>query len=451
MRGPKRATACCAHRARLIAPSAFVLWCVVVGTLLIAMTLSRSCVERLPLSAAMLYLGVGYLVGPNGAGLLDVDALRDAALLERLTEIAVLISLFTAGFKLRLSWRDRRWRIPLRLASVSMLLTIGAITLAGVYLLHLPIGAAILLGAILAPTDPVLASDVQVEHANDRDRLRFGLTGEGGLNDGAAFPFIMLGLGLMGAHELGPWARNWWLFDVVWATTGGIAVGLLMGALVGRAVIYLRIHKREAVGTDEFMAFGLIALAYGIALALYTYGFLAVFSAGFALRAIADASAASMDAQAASLAEKSGNDVASVAEPTSLMSNVEQFNEQLERFAEVGIVLVIGALLATIRFPVDALWFVPLIFFIIRPIAVVGGLWRTSATHPQKALMAWFGIRGISSIYYLMFVLRHEIEMQAAQRIVELTLAVVTASIVAHGISVTPLMNYYTRLRGRGR
>ena len=116
----------------------------------------------------------------------------------------MLISLFTAGFKLKLPWQDRRWRVPVRLATVSMVLTVGGLALAGVFLLGLPLGAAVLLGAILAPTDPVLASDVQVANADDRDRLRFGLTAEGGLNDGTAFPFVMLGLGLLGLHDLGP-------------------------------------------------------------------------------------------------------------------------------------------------------------------------------------------------------------------------------------------------------
>ena len=135
--------------------------------------------------------------------LVDIDPVRNAIALERICEIAVLISLFTAGLKLKLPWKDNRWRVPARLASVSMMLTVGGLALAGVYLLGLPLGAAVLLGAILAPTDPVLASDVQVTDADDRDRLRFGLTGEGGLNDGTAFPFVMLGLGLLGLHDLG--------------------------------------------------------------------------------------------------------------------------------------------------------------------------------------------------------------------------------------------------------
>ena len=200
----------------------FALGALIIGLLLVVMTMGSSYLSRLPLNAAMLYLGVGVAVGPMGLDLLRLDALENTVMLERLTEIAVLISLFTAGMKLELPLRDRRWRIPLQLATVSMIVTVVVVAAIGVYGLGLSPGAAILLGAILAPTDPVLASDVQVSNRGDRDRLRFGLTGEGGLNDGTAFPFVMLGLGLLGVHELGEAAWRWWTVDVVWAISGGL-------------------------------------------------------------------------------------------------------------------------------------------------------------------------------------------------------------------------------------
>jgi sodium/hydrogen antiporter len=361
----------------------------------------------------------------------------------------VLISLFTAGFKLRLPWRDPRWRIPVRLASLSMLVTVAAMTAIGVGLLDLPLGAAVLLGAILAPTDPVLASDVQVSDADDRDRLRFGLTGEGGLNDGTAFPFVMLGLGLLGVHELGAWGTRWWLVDVAWATAGGIAIGFVVGALIGRLVLHLRLRHREALGADEFIAFGTIALAYGLALVTHTYGFLAVFSAGLALRGIADSSTQDPMAIARAASNESAADAQRV--PASMMSAVQRFNEQLERFGEVAVVVAVGALLATISLPREALWLVPLLFLVVRPLSVYAGLAGADASPMQKRMMAWFGIRGIGSIYYLMYAIRHEIDADLAQRLLGLTLAVVVTSVVAHGISVTPLMNRYERLRNRTR
>ena len=419
---------------------------VVVGLLLIVVTMTSSFISRLPLSAAMLYLAVGAAIGPAGLGLLVLDPLGDAGLIERLTEIAVLISLFTAGLKLEMPLRDRRWRIPVQLATVSMVLTVGAITALGFWVLDLPLGAAVLLGAILAPTDPVLASDVQVSDPGDRDRLRFGLTGEGGLNDGTAFPFVMLGLGLLSLHDLGTGGWRWWAIDVVWAVIGGVAIGYLLGALVGRVILYLRTHHREALGSDEFMALGLIAVAYGVALLCHTYGFLAVFAAGLALRRI-DKPEQSEQAPPKE-SENASTDAAQA--PAHMMHAVERFNAQLERFAEVAVVLVVGALLAVVDFSAEVLWFVPALFLVIRPLAVYLGLIGTRVERSQRPLMAWFGIRGIGSIYYLMYAITHELEPELATRLLSLTLAVVVASVIAHGVSVTPLMKRYEQ-RKAGR
>ncbi|SFU99517.1 sodium/proton antiporter, CPA1 family [Polaromonas sp. YR568] len=434
-------------------PTTFTLACIVAGSLLIAMTLGGSFIRRLPLSAAMLYLGVGVAISPVGLGLLKLDALKNAVLLERLTEVAVLISLFTAGMKLEFRLRDGRWRIPVQLATVSMVLTVAAVTALGVYVLNLPLGAAVLLGAILAPTDPVLASDVQVANPGDRDRLRFGLTGEGGLNDGTAFPFVMLGLGLLGLHELGEGGWRWWAVDVLWAVAGGLALGWLLGTLVGRLILYLRMRHREALGSDEFIALGLIGLTYGLALLSHTYGFLAVFAAGLALRRI-DEPHSRAAAPAAPLPDETlspADQEASGAEaPAHMMRAVERFNSQLESFVEVAIVLAVGVLVATTRFRIEVLWFIPVLFLVIRPVAVYIGLLGTPVKGAQRRLMGWFGIRGIGSLYYLLYAINHHIERALAQQLLSITLAVVVASVVAHGISVTPLMKRYeARKAGR--
>ena len=169
----------------------FTTWFIVTGALLISMALAGSALRRAPLTASMFYLTVGAALGPWGAGLLRVNAVEDASIVERLTEIAVIISLFTAGLKLRLPGSDQRWRAPILLAALAMVLTIGGIAVFAVAAFGLPMGAAVLLGALLAPTDPVLASDVQVSHEHDAEPVRFSLTGEAGLNDGTAFPFVM--------------------------------------------------------------------------------------------------------------------------------------------------------------------------------------------------------------------------------------------------------------------
>ena len=212
----------------------FALWSLLIGVLLILLALSGTVLSRLPLSTAMLYLLVGLAVSPLGLGLMAVDPRAHIGLLEHATEGIVVVSLFTAG-QLSPGLNDRRWLLPLRLALASMVITVLLIAAVAYLVIGLPLGAAVLLGGILAPTDPVLASDVQVRQPGDRDRLRFSLTGEGGFNDGTAFPFVLLGLGLLGAQ--GTEAAGWhWLLveglsgDVRWAgDSAGAAADLAIG------------------------------------------------------------------------------------------------------------------------------------------------------------------------------------------------------------------------------
>jgi NhaP-type Na+/H+ or K+/H+ antiporter len=428
------------------------LWYLIVGAVFVLMALGSSYLRRLPLSTSLLYLLVGIGIGPAGLGLLNLDPLADARLLEHLTEVAVIISLFTSGLKLRAALRDPIWHIPLRLAFVSMAITVALIATVGVVGLGLPLGAAILLGGILAPTDPVLASDVQVERPTDQDRLRFGLTGEAGLNDGSAFPVIMLGLGLMGLHELGAFGWRWLAVDVLWATAAGLGSGWLLGQAVGRLVIFLRKSRQAAVGLDDFLALGLIALAYGAAHLLHAYGFLAVFTAGLALRHIELEASPDEDADvddldgAATAGEAAATDEKLA--PAYMAKAVLGFNEQLERIGEVTLVVLLGALLIPLlpALPLGALWFVPLLFLVIRPVAVALGLLRSGTGPAQRTLMGWFGIRGIGSIYYLMYALTHGFDPGLGRQLAAITLVTIATSILLHGVSVTPLMQRYTHL-----
>jgi NhaP-type Na+/H+ or K+/H+ antiporter len=435
----------------------FAIWAFIIGILLITVVAARTQLQRLPLSTAMLYLAVGFGLGPAGLGLMAPHPLENAVLLERVAEVAVLISLFAVGLKLGLPLADKRWQPPVRLAVVSMVATVGLIALIGVGFLGLSLGAAVLLGAVLAPTDPVLASDVQLQEENDRDHLRFSLTGEGGLNDGTAFPFVMLGLGLLGLHDLGAGGWRWLVVDVLWAVAGGLAIGAGTGALVGRFVIYLRSHHKMAMGLDELLALGLIALTYGLALLCHTYGFLAVLAAGIALQRVqgpAREQAGRFPRDVASPLRSDESD-AVAADPASagvsLMREVRAFNEQLEHILEVAVVLVLGAMLVYV--PIDRIpvWFVAALLLVVRPVAVALGLVGASVPRDQRLLISWFGIRGIGSIYYLMYAVNHGLDAELAQDFIAITLLVVATSVVLHGISVTPLMNLYTRRMARRR
>ena len=425
-----------------------ILWFIVVGLLLVAMALSDSVMRRLPLTTALLYLVVGIGLGPVGLGLIDLDPVDRAGLIERIAEVVVIVSLFAAGLKLRTPLSERRWVVPVALAFGSMTLTVGLITLAGWALLGLPLGAAVILGAVLAPTDPVLASDVQVDAPADQDRLRFSLTGEAGLNDGTAFPFVMLGLGLLGLHELGTGGWRWWAVDVVWAIAAGIGVGALLGTIVGRLVVYLRQVHKEALGLDDFLALGLITLSYGVALFIHAYGFLAVFAAGLAVRRIERSHTGEEtpppDVQAAAETEEAEEEATDPeTAPAYMAQAVLGFSEQLERIGTVGVVLLVGGMLFPDNVASVVLWFAPLLFLVIRPLAVAPVMLTSHLTGLQRGLVSWFGIRGIGSVYYLAFAIAHGVPEPQARALMGITLGVVAASILFHGLSVTPLMRRY--------
>lgn len=407
--------------------------------------------ERLPLSSAMLYLAVGYALGPSGIGLVHLDPFGNAKVLTMMTEIALLISLFAVGLRLRVELSDRMWWLPVRLGVIAMLVTIALLTAAGHFLLQLPLGVALLLAAILSPTDPVLASDVQVKDVSDRDRARFSLSGEGGLNDGTAYPFAMLGLFLLGIPEAEKFGTPLGILQALWGVVCGLTTGWLMGRVLVRFTLFLRWHYRVALGMEEFLTLGLIALSYGVAHLLQGIGFLAVFAAGVAMRR--EERQASGPAAPSQIlgAVQIGNEGEIATDPNKgpayMAETILGFNQQLEHIAEFVMVLLLGIMLSGTGLSLEGVLFAALLLLVVRPIASSIALAGAPSTRLQRWLMAWFGIRGIGSLYYLMFALQYPLDVGMMQRIVPLVLTVLAVSIMAHGISATPVMEKYYRRR----
>ena len=432
-------------------PDTFVTWCLILGVLLVVVGLTDTVRQRLPFSTSALYLLAGYLLGPEAWGLLRLDLRDDAVLLERLTEAAVVVSLFAVGLRLRAGLRDRLWRGPLLLATLTMVLTIALLVGVG-WSLGLSLGAAVLLAAVLAPTDPVLASDVQVEHALDRDRVRFSLTGEGGLNDGAAFPFVMLALGLLGLHELGPMGARWFAVDVLWATAAGIGIGWGLGLLFSRAVLTLRREYAQAYGMESFLTLGMIALSYGLALWIHAYGFLAVFAAGLAMRQVErteNPRALSAEAPAATGTEPTGEPADAARASLQMTNAVLDFTLDLEKLAELGVMVIIGSLVRQASFTPLALTVACALIFVIRPLAIYLTTGRLSLTVPQRRLIAWFGIRGIGSMYYLSYAIAHGADTGEIPLLADASLVTIVLSVLLHGSTATPAMRLYRHLRVR--
>ncbi|MEO8136969.1 MAG: cation:proton antiporter [Betaproteobacteria bacterium] len=418
-------------------------WMIAIGVLLIVVHASGPIVADLPLSPAILYFLCGVGLGPWGLDWLRIDPAVRAHFIERLCELALLVSLFATGSSLGSTLRSQHWTTPIRLATVAMVITIGGVAALAFFALDMPLGGAIVLAAALAPTDPVLASDVQVADANDRDRLRFGLTGEAGLNDGAAFPFMLLGLGLLSLHELGNNAWRWWVIDLGWGLLSGIAIGATLGLAAGRLVLHRLRNGGQEDAADLFLGLGLVAVAYGIALSVGALGFLAVFAAAVALQWTVTGSAGRKQ----SPSERRKAPTASVRSVA--IAPLQRFNSDLESLFEFGVVIVIGVLCTVVHIPWEALLVAAALFLVIRPVAVFAVMQGTSLRRDQRALAAWFGIRGVGSLYYATYALNHGWSGFDAERMLGIVLGVVAASILVHGISVTPAMSVYQRHQRR--
>ena len=403
----------------------YILDLLVIGILLLTVTLGSGWIARLPISYALIYLVVGIALGPYGFKLIQIRP--DAEFLERLSEFVVIVSLFSCGLKMNRPLQLWAWNSTIRLIGLLMPISILALAAVGHWLLGLNWGAAMLLGAILAPTDPVLASEVQIVDTEDRDELRFGLTSEGGLNDALAFPFVYFGLYLLKDSNLDNWFKQWVVVDLLWAITAGI----IMGFVVAKAVVWIDKKLQEFRPADslmeDFTALSTILLAYSLTEVVNGYGFLAVFVAG-------------MTVQRSRL------------DPQKRHSRLE-FTERIEKLLEVGTILLLGSLLRIepiLRFSDEALLVAALLFFIIRP----GGAWISTIGerfHPAKRwLYGWFGIRGVGSIYYLSYAFGKGLKGDIGEEIAWITYLTIVMSVILHGISATPTMNWYDRkIQGR--
>ncbi|MEX0731956.1 MAG: cation:proton antiporter [Aquisalimonadaceae bacterium] len=419
-------------------------WFLLVGGLLLAMGLTSDFLRRLPVTSAMLYLAVGIIIGPTVLGLFHFNPLKQSALLGMITELVVLLSLFTAGIKMPVPMDMNRWRFSLLLAVVGMMVTAALVALYGYYALGLSLGAAVLLGGLLAPTDPVLATEVQVRHQGDRDRLRFGLTCEAGINDGTAYPVVMLGLGLLGVHELGGGFR-WLGVDLLWATAAGVLIGIAFGVLLGKVVWALRRRYPGLQIMDDFLGLGLIGAVYGACTLVEAGGFLGVFFAAVALRQTEQRLLGRKPESTRLQAEPSGVEPAT-RPPARFTDGSLHFKEQLERLSVVVLILIIGGTLFLDSWSWRAVGLAAFLFLVARPIGVhVSALGtRTPVRHQRMA--AWFGIRGIGSLFYLMLAIQAGIPEELALELIHLTLIVVTLSILVHGVSVKAAMERYAGL-----
>ena len=420
------------------------------GSLLLAVVLPR-LLHSLALSAPMVLLGVGMLIGLLTAfeGM-DVSPVDHREFTEHLTEFIVLIALMGVGLELDrgLSWTSwsswLRWGAAWRMLGIAMPLCIAAVAVLGWSVMGLSAAAAVLLGAALAPTDPVLASEVQVEgptpagemdaeQIDESDEVRFALTSEAGLNDGLAFPFVYLAILMVTLGPVSEWGLRW----LGWELLGKVVVGVLVGSVIGwglaRAAFRApRLSLRLAETGEPLLALAAVLLTYGVAEAVGGYGFLAVFACALTIRS----------------AERGHH----------YHVHMHQIIERLERLLTLVVVLFLGVAMTNGMLR-DLSWEGALVgtalVFLVRPLTGLVSLWGgrgqdrigdRSLTPAERLAVAFFGVRGVGSLYYLAYATGqadfgdHELLWATVGFTVGL-------SVFVHGVAATPVMNRLDRVK----
>lgn len=405
--------------------------------------------SRRALSVPVIFVGIGVLVGllplPGGAPISPVD---EPVVAERITELCVVVALMGVGLALDRPIGLRSWSATWRLLGVGMPLFIGAAAVLGWWWMGLAPAAALLLGAVLAPTDPVLASDVQVQgpataddesvgegdpkdEVDEDDEVRFALTSEAGLNDGLAFPFVYAALFLAAAGTAeGQSLWRWLGWELVGKVVVGAVLGWVCGWLLARMAFRARARSLRLAETGEpLLALAATFAVYGLTEVVGGYGFLAVFTCALAIR--------------------------SHERRSSYHEDMHRFISQLEHLLTMLVLLLLGAsiswgLLANLTWPGAAVAVVTVL--VIRPVSSwVSLLRRLPLGDPrlgrlERRTVAFFGVRGVGALYYLAYATGHT-EVEGIREMWSAVALAVLVSVVVHGVLATPVMQHLERRR----
>jgi NhaP-type Na+/H+ or K+/H+ antiporter len=373
---------------------------------------------RRPALAAGVALAAGAIVGPLGLRLVQPQLMEDGGPMESAGEIALLMCLFCVGLKLRVPLQWSLWRVPLRLATLTLLATAALAAAAGHLIFDLSLGQSLLLGAILAPTDPVLAADVPATADNEPDGPAFILMAESGINNGLAAALTLVVLASMGLTDSDSAAFGSISLGAACACGGGLIAGCVIGAATARGITLLD-PERQVEFLEEAMVFAAALLAYGAAVAIRTNGFLAVFAAGVALC--------------------HGGRLRRPLRNRPLMPRVLRIAGRIERLAWLGILVLLGTLLASVELKPRMLVFAAVVLLFVRPLAVRLGLGGIAMPELQWRPVAAFTARGIATVYCLAAALNHGLSAPLARQLAGITLVVVVGSIISSGIWGLPL------------
>ena len=403
-----------------------------IGLAAFAAALLPRLLGRVPISVPMVFLGLGFAVFGLLPELPTPDPLAHPSVTTRLAEVCVLISLMGAGLALDRPVGWQRWRSTWRLIGLTMVASIAIMALLAGQVLGLGLASAVLVAAALAPTDPVLASEVQVAEPAEadeppaEDEARFALTSEAGVNDGMAFPFTYAAVALstMGVSWAG--LGHWLAVDLLWRLGIGLVVGVAAGWLLGKLFFNAPLQSfRLADHAEGFVALAVTFVTYGLAELAHGYGFVAVFTCACAIRA----------------AERSHG----------YHKVLHSYVEQLERLLTVLILVLLGGALA--RGLLDALQLrdalvVVAFLLLVRPLTGWLGLLGGRTGPRERAVIAFFGVRGIGSLFYIGWALQKG-EFADPARLWAIVAFAVAASVLLHGVTATPVMALLDRRRQR--
>ncbi|MFC6996859.1 cation:proton antiporter [Rufibacter roseus] len=397
---------------------------IIIGAAALAMAWLPTWLERFSFSYSILFVVVGLLLYLLPINLPEPDPLRENEIVVRLSEFCVIVTLMGTGIKINRRFSLKNWSVPFRLVSWTMLICIGAMVMMGWWVLGLSLASALLLGAAMAPTDPVLAADVQVGPPSDEveDHARFSLTAEAGLNDGMAFPFTWLAVAVaLQGTDPSNWLGEWLWYDLLYRIVVGVGVGYLMGRLLAYLVFRLPKKSHFPETHDGFVAISATLLVYGLTEMVHGYGFMAVFFTGLTIKNY----------------EKNYD----------YHRELHDFTDQIERMVVVVILILFGGSLA--RGLLDSLTWQGAavgigLLLVVRPLAGMVALWGTKISFTEKWVISFFGIRGIGSIFYLSFGLE-QAHFAEPDEIWAVAGFIILLSIVMHGVLATPAMEYMDR------
>ena len=388
------------------------------GAATLIMAWLPSVSKKIKLSYPILLLLVGVLLYYLKIPLLWPDPFWPDQWLLYISEAIVIISLMGTGLKIGKKHSFQNWKIPLRLILITMPLTMLAVYMLATEFLLFSIPAAILLAAALAPTDPVLAAEVQIEDTNSdegENSVEFILTAEAGINDGLAFPFTFLAI-LVADGQLD--LQHWFLDKFLLKIVLGLAIGYFIGTFIGYLIE--RLPKIKGISNPHgFVSLSITFMTYGVAELLHGYGFLAVFIAALSIRYKED-----MEGD--------------------IKEKMHDFVEEMEKLLLViWIILFGGSILNGILSLAswDGAIFAAIFIFLIRPLAGYLSLWKTKLSKVEKFAVSFCGIRGIGSVFYLSWAFLQTDNFAEKNLIYSITAFVILSSILIHGATAPRIMS----------